>query len=363
MTMKRNKIISAILAPALIFAFSAGCDKTEEESVTYELNDVSANITGFGSDLTGPGAPLTVNGVALNEVVRICVSNFCVPKKLFTAASESSITFSVPQNTPLGTQQVMLVYPGADRAFKSISVVALPSIIAVVPTRPAVGEIVTAVGQNFSIVTAVSVGGVSAAIISKTATAVSFALPAAASGKVSLISPANTVVSAVDVVPCASPTSGECAPGLNANAGFELGTGDNFDSWNKFNGGTKIVATTAIGANEVFRGARAMRVIRDGTITPGTDQWRIQLASNPVDVENGASYTVSAWVRAATTGGAFRFSNQDAAQYGPDTPITTTWSKITWTFTANAAQKRIVLDMNGTPVTTFFIDDVKLTKN
>jgi hypothetical protein len=363
MIMKRNKIISAILAPALIIVFSAGCDKTEDESITYELNDVSSKLSGFGSEITGPGAPLTVNGSELNEVVRICVASFCVPKKLFTTGSESSITFSVPQNTPLGDQRVMLVYPGSDRAFKTISVVALPSIIAVVPTRPAVGEIVTAVGQNFDIVTAVSVGTVSAAIISKTSNAVSFALPEGASGKVTLTSPATTAVSAVDVVPCASPTSDECAPGLNPNAGFEIGTGDNFDSWNKFNGGTKIVATTAIGSNEVFRGTRAMKVIRDGTLIPATDQWRIQLASNPVPVDNGASYTVSAWVRASAAGGAMRFSNQDAPQYGPDTQITTTWSKITWTFTANATQKRIVLDMNGGPVTTFFIDDVKMIKN
>lgn len=363
--MKKHNIFSALLAPAIALSLLVGCEKTEEESIIYELSDVSDRVSGFSSDLTGPGAALTANGTELNNVVRVCIGNSCVPSKLFTNVSESSITFSVPSGVALGNNsQVMFVFPGSERAFKTINVVALPSISAFVPTSASVGETITVIGQNFDIVTGVRVGAVNATIASKTGSVIKFAVPdGAATGKVILVSAAGTATSATDLSSCTGITSGDCNPGLNSNSGFETGAGDNFDNWNKFNGGAKIVATTSVDANEVFRGTRALKVVRDGTITPGTDQWRIQLASDFVPLENGASYTVSAWVRAAVAGGAFRFSNQDAAQYGPDTAIPVSWTKISWTFTANAAQKRIVLDMNGAPVTTFFIDDVKITKN
>ena len=143
------------------------------------------------------------------------------------------------------------------------------------------------------------------------------------------------------------------------NSGFEAGAGDNFDNWSKFNGGGFLLATTT--ASEVFRGSRALKVVRDGSLAP--DQWRIQFASDLVDTDIGASYTVYAWVKAASAGGRFRFSTQPSALYGGDTDIPTTWTRISWTFTANVDDTRVILDLNGAAVTTFYIDDVKLLKN
>jgi hypothetical protein len=82
-----------------------------------------------------------------------------------------------------------------------------------------------------------------------------------------------------------------------------------------------------------------------------------------VDTDIGSSYTVYAWVRSTVAGGSMRFSTQPSALYGGDTPIPTTWTRISWTFTANEDDTRVMLDMNGAAVTTFYIDDVKLLKN
>jgi hypothetical protein len=346
---------------ALIMAVAFSC--ADDEGVTYEVVDVSDRISGFASEVIGPGAQLTINGSGLDRVQRICIQTSCVPAKLFNSASESSIVFTVPSGVALGESDVLLVFPGQERGYANITVVALPAINTFIPTSATAGETVTVLGTSMNIVTDVLVGTTSGAITSQSPTMVQFTVPAGAStGKISLLSTAGTVISAADLVACPGGSAADCGTALTLNSSFEAGAGDNFDNWNKFNGGTKILATTNVAGNEVFRGTRALRVLRDGTITPG-DQWRIQLASDYVAVEDGASYTVFAWVRATVAGASFRFSNQDAAQYGGDTAIPVNWTRISWTFTANAAQKRIVLDLNGTPQTVFFIDDVKLIKN
>jgi hypothetical protein len=345
-----------------VIALVAAC--ADDEGVTYSVSDVSSRISGFSNSQTGPGADLTINGSDLGAAERIFIGNEVIRKSGFLTHTDASISFKVPTAVPLGTNNVLVVFAGPERAYATIPVVALPAIITFVPGAASTGETVTIIGTNLDLVTEVKLGAATAAITSKTTTALSFTVPAGiTTGKIQLVSAAATVQSAADLVSCTGNSSIDCNAGLNPNVSFEAGTGDNFDNWNKFNGATKMLATTSVATNEVYRGTRALRVIRDGTVVPGTDQWRIQLASDYTPTDNGASYTVYAWVRASVAGASFRFSNQDAAQYGPDTAIPVTWTRISWTFTSNATQKRIVLDLNGTPQTTFFIDDVKLIKN
>jgi hypothetical protein len=365
--MKTRKILAFLLAPVIIIGLMINC--SDEEGVTYKVKDVSSRVTGYTTPKAGTGAPLTVTGSGLDRVTRIAVGNIIVPAKTFTTVSESSITFTVPAGAAIGENNMLFMFPGSEKAFSMIEVIRFQAVLDFSPKAAVEGETVKLVGNNLDVVNEVRLGDVPVTITSKTATAILFTVPAGATtGPITMVSEAGSSTTAALAIPALTICSGaapgpDCIDALNSNSGFELGTGDNFNNWNKFNGGTKIVATTNVAGNEVFRGARAMRVIRDGTITPATDQWRIQLASDFVPVQNGASYTVYAWVRASTAGAAFRFSNQDAAQYGPDTQIPVTWTRISWTFTANAAQKRIVLDMNGGPQTTFFIDDVKILQN
>jgi endo-1,4-beta-xylanase len=58
-------------------------------------------------------------------------------------------------------------------------------------------------------------------------------------------------------------------------------------------------------------------------------------------------------------------STNPNAVYTANQNVPTSWTRLGFTFTANEANTRVVLDMNGnnTVATTFFIDDVKLVKN
>jgi hypothetical protein len=361
--MKTRRSIYTFFSFVALALVTTHCSN-EDDAVRYSLSDVSSRISGFSSPITGAGASLTVNGEQLDGVVRIAFGNLVVPAKSFTSMSESSITFPVPSAAGIGDTPVLLVWPGSERASSVIKVVPLQVVSSYAPVAGSEGETVTIQGSNLDIVETVKIGTAVAAITEKASNRIKFTIPAgAASAPVTLVSPAGTVNTVTQFTSCgADANSIDCKNALNLNFSFELGTDDNFTNWNKFNGGTKIVATTNVNGGEVFRGARALRVIRDGTITPG-DQWRIQLASDFVPTDNGASYTVYAWVKASVAGATFRFSNADAAQYGGDTQIPTTWTRISWSFTSNAAQKRIVMDLNGAAQTVFFIDDVKLVKN
>jgi endo-1,4-beta-xylanase len=120
-----------------------------------------------------------------------------------------------------------------------------------------------------------------------------------------------------------------------------------------------MVSTTTPG--EFFGGGRALKVNVNGT-QGGADAWRIQLASDLVATEIGATYTVTAWVKSSAAS-TIRFSTQPSALYGPNAALTTSWQMISWSFIANVAETRVMLDMGGGVNTTHFIDDVKLTKN
>jgi len=360
--MKMKKIISLLIAPLLVFVLATGC-LNDEDAIQFSLTDVSSRITGFSSEITGAGASLTISGSQMDQVQRVFMEDFVIPKKSFTSVTEAGITFNVPLSVPLGENEVLIVFPGSERAFSSIEVVPLQAISTFVPASAASGETVTLFGTNFEIVEGVKLGGIDATITSQSESMIKFTVPTGvATGKITLVSDAGTANSATDLIACsANPTTSDCPQGLNQNAGLELGSGDNFDNWSKWNGGGFLLATT--NPSEVYRGARALKVVRDGSL--GSGQWRIQFASDPVATEVGASYSVYIWARAAATGGSFRVSTNPNALYTGDQNVNITWTRHKFDFTANETSTRIVLDLNGnnTAVTTFFIDDVKLIKN
>jgi len=364
--MKSMRIFS-ILCVSAAMLLTTRCK--EEEGLTYNVNDVSTRVTGFGSEKTGAGAELIINGTKLQNVDRVFIGNDVVRSALFVSQTESQIVLNVPTSVTLGMKDVLVVFPGPDRAYEEIEVVPFQAMTSILPGSAAEGETVTLLGVNFDIVTSVKVGDVAATIVSQTPTMLKFTMPAGATtGRVFLTSNAGVAKSGADLVACsAAPTSVDCTDGLNLNDGFELGSGDNFDNWSKFNGGGFMVQTTA--ANEVYRGARALKVVRDGSL--GTGEWRIQLASDAVATDAGASYTVYMWARASAAGGALRVSTSPDAKYTANQNVTTAWQRLAFTFSPgggnaiNTTSTQIVLDFNGnnTAVTQFFIDDVKLIKN
>lgn len=355
-----NKIVSMSLVFLLMLATATNCS---EDGVTYSLKDVSNRISGFGSPIVGAGANLTVTGTDLDKVVRVAVGNLVVPSRLFVEATPTSLTFPVPGQAVFGETTLLFVFPGSERATSSIEVVPLQLITSFNPSAADAGETITLLGLNFEEVGTItaSVGGAPATITSMTNTVIKLTVPAgAADGTVTLTSDAGVVSASGQLVLCgSSPANPDCADALNANFSFESGDDDVFDNWGQWNGGGFVTEATA--PDKVFRGERSLQVVRDGSLAP--DQWRIQVASDLVDTDIGSSYTVYAWVRSTVAGGSMRFSTQPSALYGGDTPVPTTWTRISWTFTANADDTRVMMDLNGAAVTTFYIDDVKLLKN
>jgi hypothetical protein len=368
--MNTRRILSILFLPAALMLLVTGCN--DDEAITYRVTDVSSRITGFSNPKTGPGAELTINGSQLQHVQRIFIGTQKIAARDFTSHTESSITFTVPTSATPNINgektRVLLVFNGSERAFKEIEIVPLQAISSFTPYSAAAGETVTLQGVNLNLVTGAKVGNVNADIVSQSATVLKLAVPNGAStGKITLVSEAGSTSSTsnLEVCPATPATTSECVAGLNLNAGFEEGTGDNFTNWNKQNGGTLMTATTVPG--EVYRGNRALKVTRDGTLASG--QWRIQLVASAIPTDVGASYTVYLWARASVGGGALRVSTNPGGpsdQYTGDQNVTTQWQRLAFTFSSIATNStRFTLDMNGnnTVATTFYIDDVKVVKN
>lgn len=149
---------------------------------------------------------------------------------------------------------------------------------------------------------------------------------------------------------------------LAPNAGFETGDATSFGSFTILNTGNpagNATITVGSGAAEVRTGTRAMKVVNP-TAYP-TEQWRVQVASDPIALEVGKQYQVSYWVKAAAANGSIRLSTQPTPLYQGDQTIGTAWQQVTWLITANEAQTRIVFDM-GRNINTYFIDDVSVNE-
>lgn len=345
------------------------CDN--EDAITYSGRDVSSRVTGFSSSKTGPGAELTINGSQLQNVQRVFLGDEVITPANFISHTESEITFTVPTSVPPNAEnektRVLLVFNGSARAIKEIEVVPFQAISSFAPYSAAEGETVTLIGVNFDLVTSVKVGTSDATIISQSPTVLKFSMPSgAATAKILLESEAGVSSSSSELISCsANPLGLDCASGLNLNTSFEDGADNDFTGWAKQNGGQFMFATTVPG--EVFRGNRAIKVVRDGTLSSG--EWRLQLHTNFVDTEIGASYTVTLWARATVAGAGIRLSlSPDTGLYTATAPVTTEWQLFTFEVPGERiqnAQTKFSLDMNAnnTVATTFFIDDFKVMKN
>jgi hypothetical protein len=364
--MKTRKIFTLLLVPVMIVALTINC--SDEEAITTGIKDVSSRVTGYTSERTGAGAPLTVTGSGLDRVQRVVFGTTVIPKKSFTEVSESSMTFPVPASATLGETPVFLVFPGNERAFApAIEVIPRPVISTVKPLSAETGETITVLGSDLSHVKGVTIGGVAAAITSQSNTVLKFTMPAgAATSIVTLTGDAGTVNSAAatqTVVACSQNAGNSlCKQTLIVNGSLEEGAGENFNNWSKFNGAARLLPT--VSESETFRGGRALRAVVDPVANGGPDQWRLQFASDLVnDLEVGASYTLSARIKSAATGTTMRFSTQPSALYQGNTTVGTDWTLISWTFTANVTSARMVLDLNGPVNTVYFVDDIRLVKN
>jgi GH35 family endo-1,4-beta-xylanase len=142
------------------------------------------------------------------------------------------------------------------------------------------------------------------------------------------------------------------------NPGFELGSGNVFTNWSKYNGAAFLTATTV--ASEVYSGTRALK--SSGPGYPAGEEWKVQLVGDAMTTTVGQSYTFKIWIKAATAGGVVRFSTQpqSTAVYSSDYNVPAgVWTQLSWTFTAGAPNTQISLDLGRSNVV-YYLDDAEI---
>ncbi len=150
--------------------------------------------------------------------------------------------------------------------------------------------------------------------------------------------------------------TGSC---LNLNGSFELGTGNDFTNWTKFNNAAGFSQTTV--PAEVRTGTRALKAI-----SKGGNPWDTQLASDEIATVKGGIYTYTFYIKGEKAGTKIKAStnNEDNDfandHYSADFEVSTEWKKFTTTFTGYDVKTRLILDL-GAEVNTYFIDDVCVT--
>jgi len=141
------------------------------------------------------------------------------------------------------------------------------------------------------------------------------------------------------------------------NPSLELGSGDDFDNWSKFNGAESMVETTD--PTEVYDGARALKA----TVDSDGNAYDLQFVSDAIPVIVGATYTFSMFIKATEADKNVRVTVKDQngsdLSYGADQLVPTDWGKLSWSFTATDSNVRIALDI-GAFENTYLIDAMEM---
>lgn len=336
--MKTN--IKKILNLAVIIASFAAmsCDSNDSDSS-------NVTITSVGPSEQYIQDYVTVEGDGLENVQYVFIGNFDSPYRV----ENGILKFQIPAGVTPGVNPVTLVIDNKTRVTSQVTVLVkpIPKVTILSPSAAAAGENVTIYGENLDKAPKVTVGGVNATVVSSTFSKLVFTVPTV---------PANTISSTVEVTTTFGKISAEsmfyASKNLILNSELELGTGDNFDNWGKWNGGTLMVQTKV--ASEVYF-SRGLKSTGDGR-----DAWRTQFGSDDVTTTIGKKYLVFMWIK-SNVAAKMRFSTNESAgaQYGADIATTTTWKQVSFEFTAKSAKTKIVLDMGAT-TSTLFVDNITM---
>ncbi|MCX2680243.1 carbohydrate binding domain-containing protein [Galbibacter sp. EGI 63066] len=325
---------------AIVFALSCEDDDLSNSTVT---------VSSVVSDNFYPGDQVTMQGSNFEAVLFVFLGNDQIPFQL----DGDNLTFTLPSSAAIGDETVTLVMPDGYIVTRNIGVVArpFPIITAISPSAAAPGEEVKITGTSLDNLQSVTVGEVEASVVSSTATELIITVPSGL---------AENLPTSINVVT----TGGEASPSstfyvgqnLIVNGQLELGDGDEFTNWGKWNGGDGMTATTADGEAYSGRALRAVGV--------GGDAWRTQFVSDPVPTQVGVEYTLFMLIKAQPgtpgDGGNVRFSTNPDALYSGNYDITTEWQQIEWVFTANADQTRAVLDLGVIANAVYFVDNITM---
>ena len=157
------------------------------------------------------------------------------------------------------------------------------------------------------------------------------------------------------------------APNLIANGDFETTSGSFFANWSVYNpggntGGNGQFAVNTTAGN-VYSGTNSLQV----NVTTGGTNYLVQLSSASFTTIVGHKYTINYWTKATNAAGSEQLEFQyDAptgtgAQYSGNMALSslTSWTQVSFSFTATGTKARLVFDM-GQVVNTYFIDGITI---
>ena len=338
--LKALKLIGAFLA---IFAISSlvSCED-DSDFVPVVINSVSPDELFVGEEII-------LQGENFNSVLFVFVDNDQFPFQL----DGNTITFIAPTTGGAGERTLTLVMADGYIVTEEINLNVRPiPIIQGLSTNAAQeGEQVILRGISLDNLQNVKIGDIDANVVSSTATELVITVPSGLT-----VNEASNITVVTDGGESVAPGKFWISDNLLLNGGLEVGDGDEFVNWSKFNGADLMTATTE--AEEAFFG-RSLRAVGFGG-----DAWRTQLASDATALEVDADYTLSMLIKAQQgtpgNGGNIRFSTTPDALYSANYEITTEWQQIEWTFTANTTPASVVLDLGVTENAVYFIDNITL---
>jgi endo-1,4-beta-xylanase len=146
-------------------------------------------------------------------------------------------------------------------------------------------------------------------------------------------------------------------PNLLLNGDFETaGSGALFANWSDLNHSN---GTFSGGSGANVHGGSASLV---ATTVAGGNNYNTQILSDAATVTAGTTYTVSYWIKGASAGAVqFELRNSDGSvNYQGNQAVSTSWSLITYSFSAPGTTVAIAFDLGGN-ANTFYIDDVSIS--
>lgn len=149
--------------------------------------------------------------------------------------------------------------------------------------------------------------------------------------------------------------SGSSAPNLIVNGNFEAGSGTNITGWSVYNQSNGSFSLTTSNA---YAGSQALQA----TITAAGSNYNTQIASTGFTAIVGHQYTVTFFIKAANPGGSEQVEVQyggPSVNYSGNMNNTTSWTQVTWSFTANGPNAILLFDM-GLVANTYYIDNVSV---
>jgi endo-1,4-beta-xylanase len=123
-------------------------------------------------------------------------------------------------------------------------------------------------------------------------------------------------------------TASPSAVNLALNPGFENGDASSFTNFSVFNSGNPAGSATISVGSGCSRSTHRNPLLKVVNPTAyNTEQWRVQVATDPIALEVGKQYQISYWVKAAAANGSIRLSTQPSPSTREIKPLVQTGNR------------------------------------